>query len=70
MRCHICDRPLSEPRYNRDHKDYNPCDTCLTVVQDTLEGFIDKPAADEDELGIDPLWDEYYPSATFPHEEE
>jgi hypothetical protein len=69
MRCHICDRVLSEPRYNRDYKDYDPCDTCLTVVQDTLEGFTDKPAADEDELGIDPIWDELYPQAHSPTED-
>ncbi len=51
MRCHICDRVLSEPRFNSDHKDYDPCDTCLEVVYDVLGSYRDKPAAEEDELG-------------------
>ncbi len=55
MRCYICDAALAEVHFNADHQDYEPCVTCLTVVQDTLEGFLDRPSVDEDELGYEPL---------------
>jgi hypothetical protein len=55
MRCHICNTGLSEVHFNADHQDFEPCPTCLEVIQDTLEGFLDKPSADEDELGFEPL---------------
>ena len=50
MRCHICDRVLDEPQWNSEHEDFEPCPPCLLVIQDTLDGFRDKPYADEDEL--------------------
>ncbi len=50
MRCHICDRPLDEPRFNSDHQDYEPCDSCLFVINETLEGFKDNASAAEDDL--------------------
>jgi hypothetical protein len=59
MRCYICNRILKEPTFNRDHIDWDPCPTCLQVVQDTLASFYDRPSADEDELQAepDPFWD-------------
>lgn len=58
MRCNICDAGLSEVHYNSDHESFEPCVTCLEAVKDTLEGFLDKPSADEDELGgPDPLFE-------------
>ena len=51
MRCHICNASLSEPNFNSDHGSYEPCGTCLAVIQDTLDGYTDSPAAAEDELG-------------------
>lgn len=53
MRCHICNRVLSEPHFNQDHGDYDPCDQCLAVIQDTLDGYRDKPAASEDDFSDD-----------------
>jgi hypothetical protein len=49
MRCHICDRVLEEPRFNMDHNDYEPCETCLAVINDTLDGYKDN-AIQEEEL--------------------
>lgn len=53
MRCHICDVVLAEPTWNSEHEDWDPCETCKAVIQDTLDGFNDRPAAAEDELGDD-----------------
>lgn len=56
MRCYICDAALSAPRFNSDHDSYEPCEFCLAVIQDTLDGFLDTPSADEDDFGgPDPL---------------
>ena len=56
MRCHICDRLISEPVYNRDHGEWEPCKECLEVIEDTLSAFRDRPSMDEDEPGfLEPL---------------
>lgn len=56
MRCHICNAVLTEVRPNSDHGDFDPCDSCMAVIHDTLAGFLDQPAAEEDDLGgPDPL---------------
>lgn len=59
MRCNICDRPLNEPRYNSDLKAYEPCEPCMIVIHDTLAGFTDRPAVQDDELGRDPTLEAY-----------
>lgn len=70
MRCHICDRLLNEPKYNPDIGEFEPCDTCMAVVEETLAGFTDAPSAQEDApLGIDPLWDEIFPPMYEPFED-
>ena len=51
MRCYICDVALETPNFNADHGDYEPCERCLLVIQDTIGTFIDKPSAGEDDLG-------------------
>lgn len=51
MRCNICDVVLSEPTFNRDLNRWEPCDTCLDVIRDTVGAFIDRPFMDEDEAG-------------------
>lgn len=61
MRCHICDRLLDEPKLNPDLGEIDPCPTCLSVIEDAVGTFTEKPAADEDALGLDPLWDEIFP---------
>lgn len=53
MRCHICNKVLETPNFNADHDDYEPCDACLLVINDTIAGFTDKAAADEDAFGED-----------------
>jgi hypothetical protein len=53
MRCYICDRVLKDPQYNQDHKSYDPCPSCLLVIEDLIAGYKDKPAAEEDDLPSD-----------------
>lgn len=68
MKCNICDGPLSEPKYIPGVKgSFDPCDRCMTVIEDTLAGFLDTPAAAEDDLGgPDPIVDEFYPTSYDP----
>jgi hypothetical protein len=67
MRCHICDRPLDEPKFVEEVGNYDPCDTCMTVIEDTLAGYENLPDAEEDGIvGVDPLWDELYPTVATP----
>jgi hypothetical protein len=69
MRCHICDRLLDEPKLNPEIGEFDPCPTCMAVVEDTLASYTEKPAASETDLGIDPLWDEMFPPMYDPFEE-
>jgi hypothetical protein len=67
MHCNICDATLSDPKFNPDLGNFDPCDTCMAVVEDTLASYIDKPAADEDALGgPDPIFEEFYPQVYDP----
>lgn len=50
MHCHICDSPLTEIQFNSDHEDIDPCNYCLTIIQDAVGKHVDKAAADEDAL--------------------
>ncbi len=50
MRCYICDKILNDPQPNHDHGDYDPCPTCLEVIQDTIGKWVDRPSMDEDEF--------------------
>lgn len=69
MRCYICNRVIDEPRYNQDHKDYDPCDTCRYVIEDLVASYEDRPAVSEDEL--DPIILEgLYPHVDDPFETE
>lgn len=67
MRCHICDRVLNEPKYNHDAREYDPCGTCIEVIEATLSGFTSKPSMSEDEFP-DPLFEELYPGSYTPDE--
>lgn len=67
MRCNICDRVLDEPKYNEELATYEPCDTCMAVILDTIGSFTDKPYAAEDELPGE--WAIYF-TAQIPPEEE
>lgn len=55
MRCYICDVAIAEPKFNADHGDYEPCDYCQSIVQDTLDGYLDQPSAADDDFGEDVL---------------
>lgn len=46
MRCHICDKPLTEKevKYDHDHQEWSPCGTCLQAIQ---EVFDDSPEDEE-----------------------
>lgn len=60
MRCHICDRVLDEPEFNKDMDAYEPCPTCMTVVNDLLGEFADKPyIIDDDTVDFDLLQASY-----------
>lgn len=66
MHCNICDRDISEPNYNRELEAFEPCDTCMEVIRDTIAGYTDKASADEDDFGDpflpeDVLSDRYIP---------
>lgn len=70
MKCNICDGPLAEPKQVPGVKGgFDPCDRCMTVIEETLESYTDKPAASEDELGgPDPIFEVYYPTSYEPFE--
>lgn len=55
MKCNICDAALAEPKFNEDIGNYDPCDTCMEVIEETLAGYEDKhldtPSAAEEDLG-------------------
>lgn len=57
MRCNICDAVLAQPDFNSDLDAYEPCGTCLAVINDAVGSFGDKPYAEEDQLeaGESPL---------------
>lgn len=46
---------LSKPDYNSDLGAWEPCITCLEVIQDAVGGFYDKPYADSDAFGEEQL---------------
>jgi hypothetical protein len=48
LRCNICDRLLSQPRYNRELKAWEPCDTCLEVINECLNDFKDNAVFTDD----------------------
>lgn len=60
MKCRICDATLSEVHFNSDHNDIEPCSHCLLVINETLEGFKDTPAAPEDAWAEEPLLPLFY----------
>jgi hypothetical protein len=69
MRCYICNSILEDPQYNLDHEDYDPCPTCLAVIEDVF-GYADQPAAGEEDLPDDPILEGLYPQSYEPFEAE
>jgi hypothetical protein len=48
MHCHICDKILGpdEIKFNRDHKEFDPCSECLQIISEVF-------GPDDDEVEID-----------------
>lgn len=71
MKCYICDRTLEEDQvhYNIDHEDYDPCPSCLAVVEDILAGYGDQAAPESTEV-YDPILEGLFPTAYDPFETE
>ena len=42
MRCRICDSAIENPKYNSDHKDYDPCTTCLEIINEVFEDYVEE----------------------------
>ncbi len=55
MRCFICNVAIEKPQFNSEHDDFDPCETCKQVIADTVAGYEDVVAADEDEFGDEPV---------------
>lgn len=49
MRCFICDVAIEKPQFNSEHDDFDPCETCKQVIADTVAGYEDVVAVDEDQ---------------------
>lgn len=66
MRCYICDKVLEDEHvsYNEDHKDYEPCQTCLKIIEDIIAGFGGHPAPETEEF--DPVLEGFYPQTYDP----
>lgn len=60
MRCYICDRVLSDPHFNSEINGYEPCDTCMAVIHDTVGSFEDRSAVAEDELSEDSVLEAFH----------
>lgn len=67
MRCYICNKALQDEdvHYNTDHKDFDPCPSCLSVVEDTVAGFRDQAAPESDDV-FDPVLEGLFPSSYDP----
>jgi hypothetical protein len=49
MRCFICNVAIEKPQFNSEHDDFDPCETCKQVIADTVAGYEDVVAVDEDQ---------------------
>ena len=66
MKCYICNKTLEDEdtHFNTDHKDYDPCPSCLAVVEDTLAGFKDQAAPES--VDFDPVIEGLFPTSYDP----
>ena len=66
MRCHICNTVLDDDhvQFNQDHQDYDPCPTCLQVVEDLVAGYGDRPAMETED--DDPILEGLFPQIVDP----
>jgi hypothetical protein len=49
VKCHICNTTLSaaETQWNTDHEDWDPCNTCLTIINDLFTDSTEEEIDDE-----------------------
>lgn len=57
MRCHICDRTLSETevKFNRPADEWEPCGTCLTEISEVFEDYPEENEENQDVELIDDI---------------
>jgi hypothetical protein len=68
IKCFICNRTLEEDQvqFNENHKDYDPCPTCLDVIEDLLAGYGGQPDTSAEEDKIDLILEGLYPTTYDP----
>lgn len=49
MRCKICDAPLDNPQYNHKWKEWDPCRTCLDVIDSVFDDYVEEEEERKDE---------------------
>lgn len=59
MRCYICDKVIDDPIYDENHQDYQPCEGCMAIINDLVEGDKDNVTAADDELTTTDATDVY-----------
>lgn len=52
MKCHICDALLSQPRYNKEIKAWEPCETCMEIIFELLDDFKDNAVFVDESEGV------------------
>ncbi len=54
MRCSICNVVINSPQWNRDHEEWDPCLTCLEIIDSVFEDYVtpDMEVPDEDDEKI------------------
>lgn len=63
MRCYICDVVLSSPVYNSQTETFEPCSTCLDVINHVFEDSPEQPTLplfDEEEESLDNVLENEY----------
>ena len=57
MRCHICDTVINKPVFNSQWKNWEPCTTCLEVINNVFEDPVieaeDTSVIEPDEILLD-----------------
>lgn len=50
MRCHICNAALGETeiKFHKDHDDFDPCRTCLEIINNVFEDTLEEEDYRED----------------------
>jgi cytidine deaminase len=49
MKCYICDAGIENPKYNSAHKNYEPCTTCLEIINEVFEDYVEEEDEREEE---------------------